>query len=215
MENDSNSLSRVSINNEMIGNFFEDNKNDDNKEITLKDEILDEEIENEEKEELSDIMKKSDYDDDDYDSYGITSDNDSKKEYDKNFHREKGNKNDSNDDTDNDEDINIVRRRETLEEIPFLEDFYGREPPFSVSIKEGFTQNVNKNIKKVINLPYYVNNEMIEVLMIAEKPSLARTIARILSNDRYISHYRGSFRIYTFKKKFQGYRNNYILCLFY
>ena len=33
---------------------------------------------------------------------------------------------------------------------------------------------VEENVDKKRNLPYYVNNEMIEVLMIAEKPSLAK-----------------------------------------
>ena len=211
MKKDS-SLSRCSMNDSMIGVYKEDNENN-NKESFLNNsnEKEDEINNNEEMEELSDIMKKSDYDDDDDDyddTYGMISDNDSRKGnniyYNNNYNnRGKERPNFGYSENDDEED-NIVRRRTTNDDIKCCSDLDKHEPDIDVNIKEGFTQMVNKNIKKVINLPYYVNNEMIEVLMIAEKPSLAKTITRILSDDNYRSYYNEPITIYTFKKLFQG-----------
>jgi reverse gyrase len=188
----------------MNDSLFGDDKEDDDPvkidQITLNDNYgnTDEENKNEEMEELSDIMRQSDYDDDDYEeTICKISDSDSIREYTK-----KGNSYYSSDNEDS-EDY-IIKRRKTTDLRRCCDGLNEEEPEFCIDIKEGFTQMVNKNIKKVINLPYYTNNEMIEVLMIAEKPSLAKTITRIISNNNYRSHYYEPIMIYTFQKLFQG-----------
>ena len=38
-----------------------------------------------------------------------------------------------------------------------------KEPEFEIDLNKGLTQMVEKNIEKMRNLPFYVNNEIIEV----------------------------------------------------
>ena len=63
---------------------------------------------------------------------------------------------------------------------------------------------VDKKIKKLFGKPYYVNNQMIEILMIAEKPSLARMITEILSGREYERYHIDPITIYTFERLFKG-----------
>ena len=63
---------------------------------------------------------------------------------------------------------------------------------------------VDKNIIKFYDDPFYVNSEMIEVLMIAEKPSLAKKISEVLGGRALKRYYYDPMTIYTFKGLFKG-----------
>jgi len=63
---------------------------------------------------------------------------------------------------------------------------------------------VEKNIDKMRNLPFYVNNEMIEVLMIAEKPSLAKIITYVLRERNFKVYTENGLTIYTYEGRFKG-----------
>jgi hypothetical protein len=80
-----------------------------------------------------------------------------------------------------------------------------KEPEFEIDLNKGLTQMVEENIDKTKSLPYYVNNEMIEVLMIAEKPSLAKIITYVLNKEKNFKEYKeNGLTIYTYEGKFKG-----------
>ena len=58
-----------------------------------------------------------------------------------------------------------------------------KEPPLYFNNKESFTKEVDNKIKKYYNSP--INDSFLNILMIAEKPSIAMTITEIISNDNY------------------------------
>lgn len=198
MESKSYSVSidgRYSIGSSMMGVFKED-KNQNSLDKTLN-ENKDEVDEDEEMEELSDIEKYSENFDDDEDTYNIIG------SY--NEDKEDNEVSDININYEEDNEDYVVRKRKTRREIiECCYDLDEEEPPLYINIDEGLTQMVNKKIEKSIKLPYYINNEMIEVLMIAEKPSLAKKIALIISNNVFSTYHYEQITIYTFIKKFQG-----------
>ena len=80
-----------------------------------------------------------------------------------------------------------------------------KEPEFELDLNKMLTQMVEENIDKIRNLPYYVNNEMIEVLMIAEKPSLAKIITYVLNREKNFNVYtENGLTIYTYEGRFKG-----------
>ena len=80
-----------------------------------------------------------------------------------------------------------------------------KEPEFEIVLNKGLTQMVEEKIDKMRNLPYYVNNEMIEVLMIAEKPSLAKIITYVLNRENNFREYtKNGLTIYTYEGRFKG-----------
>ena len=192
---------KYSINNSMVGVYKEEKKEeksqDNSKDISFfsKSKIY-EDKDNEEEEEISDIEKNSDIEDDcDYsDLLSSISKEKNISTYNKSYFSR-----------DNEDDQYVKRKKEnedlSLNYFSFLDS---KEPMINIDIEEGFTQMVNKNIKKSIKLPYYENNEMIEVLMIAEKPSLARTISYFLKGKNFTKHDEDRIAIFTFEGKFQG-----------
>ena len=140
-------------------------------------------------EELSDIRKKSEEDssfiDDDFTSNLNT-----------NFINNKSI-------SDNDE-ILITQKEKKEEDIfPYFDSLFKYEPDLDINSEEGFSQMVDKSINKLYNDPDYSDTEL-EVLMIAEKPSLARIISEILSNNRCIKYSGDGMTIYTFQRLFKG-----------
>ena len=181
-----------SINNTMIGVFKEGNGNNSNNyksfSANFSSEIEGENIYNEE--EISDILKNSD-DEEDNDEDIINS-----------IALEKNNLNDEIAEEENFE-RHIYRKQKN--NFAFCCSYLNeKEDDLPYDINEGFTQMVDKNIKKLFNKPYYYNNEMLEILMIAEKPSLARTISHILSNGRSEKYYYDPITIHTFQGSFKG-----------
>ena len=65
---------------------------------------------------------------------------------------------------------------------------------------------VDEKINKVKDLPYYINNQMIEVLMLAEKPSLAKIIAYALKREgkNFRIYPENGLTIYTYEGRFKG-----------
>ena len=193
---------KYSINNSMVGIYKEENNQDNNsKSISFISKSKNygdkDENENEEEEEISDIQKNSD-NEDDIDYYDMINSFSVENNY-SNYNRSYYSK-------DKEEDKNIIRRqiKEDNISLNYFSLMNNKNPPISVDIDEGFTQMVNKNIKKSIKLPYYENNEMIEVLMIAEKPSLARTISHILKGKNFRQYNECRIAIFTYEGKFQG-----------
>ena len=167
-----------------------------------------------EDEESSDFIKNSmeneyDFDKDDYDEF------DADTEFLKDITKVLGqseinlinNKSGVNDEEeDEDEDENIKRKRTLRNDITNC--YYKlkeKEEDFEIDLNKGLTQMVDEKIKKVKDLPYYVNNEMIEVLMIAEKPSLAKIITYSLNRPNNIKTYpENGLTIYTYEGRFKG-----------
>ena len=113
----------------------------------------------------------------------------------------------SNDESEeSDEDENVKRRVTRENDITNCHyNLKRKEPEFEIDINKGFTQMVDEKIKKVTDAPYYTNNQMIEVLMIAEKPSLAKIIAHILSRGNILENYSDNgLTIYTYEGRFKG-----------
>ena len=81
-----------------------------------------------------------------------------------------------------------------------------REPEFEIDLNKGLTQMVDEKINKVKDLPYYINNQMIEVLMLAEKPSLAKIIAYVLKREgkNFKIYTEKGLTIYTYEGRFKG-----------
>ena len=215
MSNDSYSQDKgYSMNNSMVGVYKEENEKESESENDNKSNLLGlTGKNNEDDEELSDIEKKpinNEYDfDDDFDLdedidmiTDITKTINNSEYNDSHYEKEK---------EENEEDENVIVREKSDEEIKkCCYSLYKKEPILTVDIDEGFTQMVNKNIEKLQNLPYYTNNEAIEVLMIAEKPSLAKIITKFLSKKRprkifcdpitiftYVGHFKGRKAIFT------------------
>ena len=207
MSNDSYSQDKgYSMNNSMVGVYKEENEKDSESENDNKSNLLGlTGKNNEDDEELSDIEKKpinNEYDfDDDFD---LDEDIDMITDFTRTMNNSEFNESHNNNE-ENDEDKNVIRKRKTDEEISkCFKNIYEDEPDLIVDFSEGFTQMVNKNIIKKENLPYYTNNEMLEILMIAEKPSLATTITKILSRGIYRKHYHDPITIYTYEGYFKG-----------
>ena len=198
-DNSNSQEDKYDINNLMIGVYKEEKNIDDkSKSISLiskSKNYEDEENGNFEEKELSDIDKDSDYEDhsDDFDIINSFS-------YDSNKNNNFYFKN--NDDY---EDRNIIRKKYNRNlSSNYSFSLYKKEPNLPIDIDEGFTQMVNKNIKKSIKLPFYENNEIIEVLMVAEKPSLAKIIANILYGRRFKEYNVGRIRVFEYEGTFQG-----------
>ena len=196
---------KYSINNSMVGVYKEEENEEkeeksqdhNSKNISFFSKSKNyEDKDNEEEEEISDIEQKSDNEDDcDYsDLLSSISREKNNYNYNKSYYSR-----------DNGNDKNIIRKKENEElSLNYFSFLNSKEPMINIDIEEGFTQMVNKNIKKSIELPYYENNEMIEVLMIAEKPSSARTISHFLKGRNFTKHDEDRITIFTYEGKFQG-----------
>ena len=77
-----------------------------------------------------------------------------------------------------------------------------KEPSLFFDNEESFTKEVDKMIQKYFNFP--IKDNFLNILMIAEKPSIARTITKILSDDNYNVHHHETMTIFTFIEFFKG-----------
>ena len=79
-----------------------------------------------------------------------------------------------------------------------------KEPPLYYNNKISFTKEVDNKIQKynIYNISKY--ESFLNILMIAEKPSIARTIAKILSEEDYVEYKFESINIFVFKGYFKG-----------
>ena len=66
---------------------------------------------------------------------------------------------------------------------------------------DSFSNQIDKNIKKYYNEP---KDSYINVLMITEKPSIAYTISKIISKNKFIKHNHQTMNLYNFKGIFKG-----------
>jgi hypothetical protein len=111
----------------------------------------------------------------------------------------------NNEDEDEEDKYINCKNKNRYDIINCLHFLNEKEPEFEIDINKGLTQMVEKNIDKTKNLPYYVNNEMIEVLMIAEKPSLAKIITYVLNKEKNFKEYKeNGLTIYTYEGRFKG-----------
>ena len=124
------------------------------------------------------------YYDDDYSNYN-------------NYYNSRNNYYDYYDDDDYYNDINYISDYNYYEKNS-IENIY------KFDNKTSFTQIVNKKINKNPN-PYIIDNN-IKILMIAEKPSIAKTIAKILSSKNSFQDlsYKNGWCLYQFNGKFKG-----------
>ena len=109
-------------------------------------------------------------------------------------------------------------------EMPKHLSLISKEPNLSYDNKESFTKEVDKMIQK--NLNYPIKDYKLNILMVAEKPSIARTITKFLSSNKYKIYHHQSMTIFTFKGYFKNiksyftvtsvkghiYENKYIYC---
>jgi DNA topoisomerase-3 len=165
-----------------------------------------------EESEISEFMKNSMVNEYDYDISYDDEDSDVDTEFLKDITRELGKSkinlsSDKSEERDEDED-EVIKRKITSKNN--ISNCYYKlkeeEPELEIDLNKGLTQMVDEKIKKVKNLPYYINNQMIEVLMLAEKPSLAKIIAHVLnrggSNFRIYTD--NGLIIYTYESRFKG-----------
>ena len=165
-----------------------------------------------EESEISEFMKNSMVNEYDYDISYDDEDSDVDTEFLKDITRELGKSkinlsSDKSEESDEDED-EVIKRKITSKNN--ISNCYYKlkeeEPELEIDLNKGLTQMVDEKIKKVKNLPYYINNQMIEVLMLAEKPSLAKIIAHVLnrggSNFRIYTD--NGLTIYTYEGRFKG-----------
>ena len=164
-----------------------------------------------EESEISDI-KNSMINEYDYDISNNDSDFDVDTEFLKDITRELGKSeinfsNIKSEESDEDEDEDIKRKVSSRNNISNC--YYNlkeREPEFEIDLNKGLTQMVDEKINKVKDLPYYINNQMIEVLMLAEKPSLAKIIAYVLKREgkNFKIYTEKGLTIYTYEGRFKG-----------
>ena len=193
---------RYSMNNSMVGVFKERNNITNNKSTSgnLISKIEDALNSNEEdEEELSDIEHSSDNNDFEEDFEVLSR-----------FNRDNY-LNYTDDGIEKEEDFleyeeeDIIPREVDYDEIcEYCRSIYEKENDLYFNIEEGFTQMVDKKIRKLYNKPDYVNNKMLEILMIAEKPSLAKIITKILGGREFQTHHCDPLTIYTFERLFKG-----------
>ena len=166
-----------------------------------------------EESEISDI-KNSMINEYDYDISNNDSDFDVDTEFLKDITRELGKSEinfsnikseESDEEDDEDEDVKRkVSSRNNISNCYF--NLKEREPEFEIDLNKGLTQMVDEKINKVKDLPYYINNQMIEVLMLAEKPSLAKIIAYALKREgkNFKIYKEKGLTIYTYEGRFKG-----------
>lgn len=168
-----------------------------------------------EESEISEFLKNSMINEYDYDISNDESDFDVDTEFLKDITRELGKseinfsniKSEENDEDEEEEDEDVKRKVTNRNNISNC--YYNlkeREPEFEIDLNKGLTQMVDEQINKVKDLPYYINNQMIEVLMLAEKPSLAKIIAYVLSRGgkNYRTYTEKGLTIYTYEGRFKG-----------
>ena len=110
-----------------------------------------------------------------------------------------------NEDIDEEDKYINYKNKNRYEIINYFKFLNEKEPEFEIDLNKGLTQMVEENIDKIRILPYYVNNEMIEVLMIAEKPSLAKIITYVLNREKNFNVYtENGLTIYTYEGRFKG-----------
>ena len=208
---------KYSMHNSIIG-VFKENNNRTKSGIVLS-KIKDDDNENdndydndeEEDEEISDINPNSFIEDnDDYDfisniTQGINN----------NYNNSKSNLNEEEyeEESDDYDNYRLIERKENSFDTAIIDKCLYRtkipEENISTDINIGFTQMVDKYIKKSYDEPYYINNRMLEILMVAEKPSLAKVITKILGGKDYKIHFYESITVYTFKRLFKGKKANF------
>jgi len=168
-----------------------------------------------EESEISEFLKNSMINEYDYDISNDESDFDVDTEFLKDITRELGKseinfsniKSEENDEEEEEEDEDVKRKVTNRNNISNC--YYNlkeREPEFEIDLNKGLTQMVDEQINKVKDLPYYINNQMIEVLMLAEKPSLAKIIAYVLSRGgkKFRTYTEKGLTIYTYEGRFKG-----------
>jgi len=110
-----------------------------------------------------------------------------------------------NEDIDEEDKYINYKNKNRYDIINYFKFLNEKEPEFEIDLNKGLTQMVEENIDKIRILPYYVNNEMIEVLMIAEKPSLAKIITYVLNREKNFNVYtENGLTIYTYEGRFKG-----------
>ena len=161
--------------------------------------------------EISEFMKNSMINEYDFDILNDDDDLDVDTEFLKDITRELEKSeinlnNDESEESDEDEDEYVERKNTKRNDIKNC--YYNlkeKEPELEIDINKGLTQMVDEKINKVTDMPYYINNQMIEVLMIAEKPSLAKIIAYALNKGNHFRIYPDNgITIYTYEGKFKG-----------
>ena len=93
-------------------------------------------------------------------------------------------------------------------EMPENLSIIGKEPSLDFNNEESFTKEVDNMIKK-LHTP--ITDSNLNVLMIAEKPSIARTITRILSDSFYTKYQHNKINIFSFQDKFKGKRADFTI----
>ena len=192
---------KYSINGSKVGVFKEEIKSNFNKSTSgiWTSKIVDKNNDNEEEDEISDINMTSDHESD-IEEYDMISN--INQEINKTYNN---NNNYSSDEEKEYDDRFITRKKYYSDELKYCcRNLYEKEDDLVFNMNEGFTQMVDKNIIKFYDDPFYVKNEMIEVLMIAEKPSLARVISEILGTKRLRRYHYDPMTIYTFEGLFKG-----------
>ena len=86
-------------------------------------------------------------------------------------------------------------------EMPENLSLYCSEPDLLYDNEESFTKEVDNMIEKYSNCP--IKDSKLNILMIAEKPSIARTITKFLSGNKYKIYHHQTMTIFTFKGYFK------------
>lgn len=87
----------------------------------------------------------------------------------------------------------------------YEDSYYNSKNPLTFKDDSGFTQLVDEEMKKMKNYSDYINLNKVNVLMIAEKPSIARMISQVLSNNKCKEHRMGRGKcLITFNGDFKG-----------
>lgn len=104
------------------------------------------------------------------------------------------------------------------EEIKYYNEFFDnlnlkeKENKLKFDNEKSFTKEIDQNIRKefkerIHSIPLSDSN--LNILMITEKPSIAYTISRILSNEKCNIHSEESIHIYTFRGTFKLVKANF------
>ena len=81
-------------------------------------------------------------------------------------------------------------------------DLYANEKNIEFDNQNSFTKEVDNKIMKYYYRP--INGSNLNILMIAEKPSIAYTITKILSKNKFNKYEHQTMKLYTFKGLFKG-----------